>query len=200
MRHILAVMAHPDDAELWAGGVLAQHVKGGGKATVLLSCDDKDRIREAHAGAEVLGAELRTVDRLDLRNCIVAIEEIQPDVVICHRWDDPHPDHRLVGDAVTSAAQKAAITLGRRGLLYTCDTYESLTLGGLVPGRTVINIDDTFQIKVAALRKHESQPIDHFVAMARRQAEMWGARIGCRFGEAFDPVPVLGVLPVATQL
>jgi LmbE family N-acetylglucosaminyl deacetylase len=31
---LLTIMAHPDDAELWAGGTIAQHVRNGGTATL----------------------------------------------------------------------------------------------------------------------------------------------------------------------
>jgi threonine aldolase len=79
-------------------------------------------------------------------------------------------------------------------LLYVCDTYNSLTISGSVTAGAIVNIDRTFEKKMEALRKHRSQPIEHFGEMARRQAEMWGARIGCRWAEAFDAVPVLGIV------
>ncbi len=48
---VLAVMAHPDDAELWAGGTLALH-----------AAHDAVRDAEARAGAEILGASLRLLE------------------------------------------------------------------------------------------------------------------------------------------
>ena len=33
-RALLTVMAHPDDAELWAGGTIARHIHEGGTATI----------------------------------------------------------------------------------------------------------------------------------------------------------------------
>ncbi|MGH3567752.1 MAG: hypothetical protein ACRDRH_17320 [Pseudonocardia sp.] len=33
---VLTVMAHPDDAELWAGGTLAVHARAGAPVTIAL--------------------------------------------------------------------------------------------------------------------------------------------------------------------
>jgi LmbE family N-acetylglucosaminyl deacetylase len=81
-----------------------------------------------------------------------------------------------------------------------CDTYNSLTLTGRVPGAVVMDVSDYFERKINALRMHRSQPLEHFIAMAERLAASWGATRGCQWAEAFDPVPVLGRLPLASQL
>jgi LmbE family N-acetylglucosaminyl deacetylase len=196
---VIAVMAHPDDAEIWAGGTLARCALRG-RAAILVGSTDEARRREAIAAATVLGAQLHLVKRVSVGSIINLIDDLSADVLICHRWDDPHPDHRRIGMVVTGAVQKAAIGRSKRIRLYTCDTYQSLTLGGNVPGRAIVNIDETFEVKIRALRHHKSQSVEHFAEMARRQAEFWGARIGATWGEAFDPVPVLGVLPEVTML
>ncbi|HZI58918.1 MAG TPA: PIG-L family deacetylase [Verrucomicrobiae bacterium] len=196
---VIAVMAHPDDAEIWAGGTLARYARQG-CAAILVGTTDEMRRREAIAGAEVLGAQLHLVKKVSVSSVINLIDELNADVLICHRWDDPHPDHRRIGMLVTGAVQKAAIGRSKRIRLYVSDTYQSLTLDGSVSGRSIVNIDETFELKIRALRHHKSQPIDHFAEMASRQAGFWGARIGATWGEAFDPVPVLGVLPEATML
>ncbi len=195
-RHLLAIMAHPDDAEMWVGGTLAKHARTG-RASILIACDDPIRTREAEAGAAILGTELRvtTGGPLLFETCLEVIGTTAADVVICHRWDDPHPDHRRIGMLVTGVVQKAAIILRKRIHLYVCDTYESLTLDSRVPGSAIVNVDDSFDVKMSALQAHVSQPLSHFSSMAERQARTWGARIGATWAEAFDPVPVLGLLP-----
>lgn len=196
---VIAVMAHPDDAEIWAGGTLAKYARQG-RAAILVGTTDDVRRREAIAGAEILGAQLHLVKSVSVGSVINLIDELSADVLICHRWDDPHPDHRRIGMLVTGAVQKAAIGRSKKIRLYVSDTYQSLTLAGSVPGCAIVNIDETFELKIRALRHHKSQPVDHFTEMARRQAAFWGARIGATWGEAFDPVPVLGTLPEAAML
>jgi N-acetylglucosamine malate deacetylase 1 len=197
---VLAIMAHPDDAELWAGGTLARHAQIG-RAAIFVECASQDRAREAAGGAQILGAQLHMTESLSAEACIELIGRLSADVVICHRWDDPHPDHARNGALVTGAVQKAAIRFQQRMRLYVCDTYESLTLTGNVPGRTIVNVDATFDLKMRALAEHRSQAIEHhFAPMAKRQGQSWGARIGAHWGEAFDPVPVLGMLPAVDHL
>jgi N-acetylglucosamine malate deacetylase 1 len=121
-------------------------------------------------------------------------------VVVTHRLDDVHPDHRRVATAVLAAIPDAVIAGGRPLRLFTCDSYESLTLGGQVTGHTIVDVSTTFEAKMQALQAHMSQPLDHFGPMAERLGRSWGARIGVTFAEAFEPVPVLGRLPGASHL
>ena len=51
---ILAVMSHPDDAEVWAGGTLAKYVAHGhGAHIVVMTYGDED-VRGAEARAALL--------------------------------------------------------------------------------------------------------------------------------------------------
>lgn len=84
--------------------------------------------------------------------------------------------------------------------MYACDTYESLTLVGPFHGQVVVDVTETFDTKIQALRVHRSQPLEHFVGMAERMGATWGGRIGKPRAEAFQMAPVLGRLPGATCL
>ena len=54
---VLAVMAHPDDPELWAGGTLALHAHHA-PVTLAITEHEAARMAEAAAGAAILGARL----------------------------------------------------------------------------------------------------------------------------------------------
>ncbi|MDQ3933048.1 MAG: PIG-L family deacetylase [Actinomycetota bacterium] len=192
-------MAHPDDAELWAGGVLAQYADVG-EAHILVATADDQRGQEAAAGAKVLGADLHLVEEHTQFAIEERLAELRPEVVITHRLDDVHPDHRAVNDLVLHALPEAVITTGRPLRVYTCDTYNSLTLEGRVPGTVVVDISNVYDRKIDALKVHRSQPLDHFATMADRLSAFWGGTRGCMRAEAFDPVPVLGRLPAADGL
>ena len=196
---VLAVMAHPDDAELWAGGTLALHARHAA-VTVAVQRNTPARLREAAQGAHTLGVRLEVVDELTPAACVALCARLRPEVVVTHHVDDVHPDHRRAATAALAAIPEAAITSGHPRRLYTCDSYESLTLRGPVAAQVIVDITTTFEVKLRALHAHRSQPLDHFGAMAERLARLWGARIGVAYAEPFTPLPVLGRLPGALHL
>lgn len=115
---VLAVYAHPDDAEISCGGTLARWAAAGADVHVLV-CTSGDkgstdpavatdeltarRRQESEAAAEVLG--LAATHRLDVpdgeleddretrRRIVALIRELRPDVVVCH-----DPTALLFGD------------------------------------------------------------------------------------------------------
>lgn len=111
--HLLAIVAHPDDAELLCGGVLLQAAEAGHRAGVLnltagetgTAGDAEIRAREAERAAEVLGLAVRRTASLPdgaLENTIEArhrvaaqLRELRPDTVILMWPEGRHPDHRV---------------------------------------------------------------------------------------------------------
>lgn len=200
---VLAVMAHPDDAELWAGGTLALHARDAAVTVAVPRHDEAARMAEAERGAGILGARLHVLPAPVTAAGITAlITAARPDVVITHPPADVHPDHRAAADAVLEALPGAVIPTGFPRRVYTCDTYNSLTLGGPVAAPVIIDITSTWEQKQAALAAHAgTQPIEsHFGPMAETLARLWGARAGTGYAEAFTPVPVLGRVPAAPRL
>src|SRR6187397_341059 len=116
MVHLLAIMAHPDDAELLCGGTLAKSVDQGHTVGILDltageggSFGNRDlRAQEAAAAARVLGVSLRRTANLPdgaLENTVAArktvaeiIRELQPTTVILHWPEARHPDHRAASE------------------------------------------------------------------------------------------------------
>ncbi|MFD7902963.1 PIG-L deacetylase family protein [Kitasatospora sp. NPDC059747] len=197
---VLAVFAHPDDAELWAGATLAHHARHAG-VTITVPHHDDVRDAEARKGAAVLGADLHQVPRLDHATVQQLLLDMRPEIVITHPVDDVHPEHRAVASAVLAAVPEPRISTGYPSRFYTCDTYNSLTLDGPVRADVIVDATATFDTKLAALHEHASQPIEqHFGPMAETLGRLWGARIGTRYAEAFTAVPILGCLPGATHL
>ena len=69
-----------------------------------------------------------------------------------------------------------------------------------VDGQVIIDVSTVFELKLKALAAHKSQPLEHFTKMAVILGSLWGNRGGVDKAEAFDPVPILGVLPSLTRL
>ena len=88
---VLAVMAHPDDPELWAGGTLALHARDA-PVTLAVTEHEAARMAEAAAGAAILGARLAILPA-PVSPAAVAdlITEVRPDVLITHPSPTPIP-------------------------------------------------------------------------------------------------------------
>ncbi|PQJ15129.1 bacillithiol biosynthesis deacetylase BshB1 [Aureicoccus marinus] len=108
---ILVFGAHPDDAELGAGGTIAKETQAGKKVGVIdLTCGELGtrgtpelRDQEAQRAAELLGLEIREnlgmadgffeVNRENQLLLIQKVRQYQPDIVLCNAVDDRHIDH-----------------------------------------------------------------------------------------------------------
>lgn len=196
---VLAVLAHPDDAEIWCGGTLAIHARLG-EVVVMTSSSDPVRRREAETSAQILGARPYVLEHLSIEIVLEVIKELRPTILITHRLDDTHPDHRAVAGIVLTSVHETLIEVSSPKRLYSCDTYESVSLNGPIQPSHIVDVTETFEIKMSALRAHKSQPLDHFAGMARRIGSLWGARVGTTWAEAFSAIPILGRLPSTTHL
>ena len=125
---VLAVMAHPDDAEIFCGGALIRSAQAGERTGVLdLTAGEagsrgtiEARAREAEAAAEVLGLAERRCAGLkdtdlgnDRRSRIVVarmIRSLRPRVIVTHWTGGRHPDHR----AAAALARDASFLAGLR--------------------------------------------------------------------------------------
>ncbi|MGO1245581.1 MAG: bacillithiol biosynthesis deacetylase BshB1 [Sphingobacterium sp.] len=119
---LLIVTAHPDDAELGAGGTIAKYVSQGKKVGILdLTRGElgtrgtaETRKEEASRAAAILGVSFREnvglADGFFVNNqesqlaIIYYIRKFQPEIVITNALDDRHPDHgrasKLVNDSL----------------------------------------------------------------------------------------------------
>jgi N-acetylglucosamine malate deacetylase 1 len=182
---IIAFGAHPDDCEIQAGGVAAKWAKKGHKVKfVSLTNGDighwqmaggplaQRRLAEVKAAAKILGIEVEVLDNHDgelmptlenRRKVIRLIREWKADVVICHRPNDYHPDHRNTGLLVRDAAYMVMVPyicpevpyLPRNpAFFYSGDRFQRPN-----PFRAdvVVSIDDVVDKKLEALAGMESQ-------------------------------------------
>jgi len=125
---VLAIMAHPDDAELLCGGALARSADHGERVGILdLTAGEagthgsaERRSREAEAAASVLGVAVRRNAGLTdagLRNdaetrraVIELVRELRPRVVVTHWSEGRHPDHRIAAELAFDACFLSGLT------------------------------------------------------------------------------------------
>jgi len=123
---LMAIGAHPDDCDLKVGGLALLYRKAG-HAVKFVSTTNGDtghhqmgggplakrRLTEALAAAKIARIEYEVLDihngalepNLNNRWTIVRlIREFKPDIVITHRPNDYHPDHRYTSQIVQDSA------------------------------------------------------------------------------------------------
>src|ERR1043165_9397444 len=182
---IIAFGAHPDDCELREGGAAAKwaalghHVK-------FVSCTNGDighwnmaggplakrRAAEVAETSKLLGIDHEVLDIHDgelmvtmenRRTICRLIREYKADLVISHRPNDYHPDHRYVGVLVMDAAYMVTVP-------YFCPDTPHLTKNPVFlysedeflrpnpfTADVAVAIDDVIEKKLAAMEALESQ-------------------------------------------
>ncbi len=183
IMNVLALGAHPDDAEIGCGGALALHADAGDRVYIACATDGEAggmgvppvklaRIRrdEATEAAGVLGADgvrfLGFPDgRLawagyDLVAAIVRIaRELRPGIVYAPHPADAHPDHAALAvaaiDAVRRAGVRAFPELGEPHRADELRLYEVWT--PIAEVAVTVDISSVAERKAAAIRCHASQ-------------------------------------------
>jgi LmbE family N-acetylglucosaminyl deacetylase len=185
---VLAVFAHPDDAELGCFGTLAGlRVAGFGLHILALtnganSCspDAAFRTVEAKESAGVIGADIAIEDFVDgdlLSNretysCVGDhIARVRPAVVITHRVGaQDHQDHETAGRAATTMA-------GRSSCVKLILQAEPPLMNTLFCPNVYVDVTDYMAGKLAAIARYQSERDKPFAAeQAIRDRGTWWAR------------------------
>ncbi len=182
---IIVFGAHPDDCEISAGGTGAKWAAQG-HYVKFVSCTNGDighwgmaggrlakrRAKEVGKCAEILGNQSQVLDIHDgelmvtmenRRTICRLIRDWQADIVISHRPNDYHPDHRYVGVLVMDAAYMVTVP-------HFCPDVPHLTKNPVFlfaedefrrpnpfTPDIVVSIDDVAEKKFAAIEALESQ-------------------------------------------
>lgn len=175
---VLAVFAHPDDAELLCGAALARSAERGERTGILdLTRGElgsrgsaEIRAREADEAAGVLGASIRRnaglpdgalVDEPDVRRRVAALlRELAPRVVVTHWTEGRHPDHRAAARLVRAAAFLSGLrNLDAPGTPHRPEKVVHATLfrEDAPPPTFVVDATDTIDRKLRALACYASQ-------------------------------------------
>jgi LmbE family N-acetylglucosaminyl deacetylase len=213
---LTAVMAHPDDAEIWSGGTICKHVERGDEALIvyMVATADSMRGQEAKRGAAILGAQVSFVGLADgqVRDTPEACERVcellnrfAPDVLITHWIDDFHVDHATTAAIVQRVLPFVMSQLRKAPRLWACDTYFSMGTHGPFVSDVLVDVTAQWSRKLAAIRAHQSQRPEFWVTLTERQCGLHGHRYtppdmqpGLFYAEGFKRVMPFGYLaPVA---
>ncbi|MDD4872575.1 MAG: PIG-L family deacetylase [Kiritimatiellae bacterium] len=189
---IIAFGAHPDDCEIRAGGVAAMWAAKGHKVK-FVSTTNGDvghwksaggplavrRLAEVREAAKILGIETEVLDihdgelmpTLENRRTITRmIREWKADIVLAHRSNDYHPDHRYTGILVQDAAFMVTVPFfcpdvphlsANPIFLYFSDNFQK---PNPFQPDIVVSLDSIIDKKLDALLTLESQFIEGCVS------------------------------------
>ena len=180
---VIAITAHPDDAEVHCAGTLLRCRERGDRVEIFIATNgDKGfsdmeesrrktiRLQEARAAGEYGGMPVTWMGFSDgeVDTGLLAREKIQdcirradPDVILTHAPFDYHPDHVAVSQLVVSACFTATVPLcaskepaiERIPQIYYIDTYSGI---GFIP-TVYVDISSVMEKKLGMTRCHKSQ-------------------------------------------
>jgi LmbE family N-acetylglucosaminyl deacetylase len=184
---LTAIMAHPDDAEIWAGGTICKHVERGDEGLIVYMAATEDSVRgeEAKRGAAILGAQVAFVGLPDgqVRDLPEACERVSailnrfaPDILITHWLDDFHADHASTAAIVQRVLPSVISQITKAPRIWACDTYLSTGVRGPFIPDVYVDVTAQWAHKLAAIRAHHSQRPEFWIALTERQCGLHGHR------------------------
>lgn len=208
---VLAIVAHNDDNVIGAGGSLAKLAKEGYKVkSVVFSYGEsshphlkkdvitRTRYKESLRADKIIGGsgiaylEAKEGGFLKDKYALKVLKEIvqkeKPKFVFTHSLDDPHPDHRAVYHAVIGLMKEKILTCP----VFSFEIWNPLRFRGRNVPKMIIDISDTFEIKIKSILVHESQKVAIGVLFWNiwLKAKWYGWKTGHKYAEIFYKVIV----------
>jgi N-acetylglucosamine malate deacetylase 1 len=212
---LLAVAAHPDDAEVGCGGALALAAASGLRVAVVdltrgeMSTAGSADLREAEraAATETLGLSERI--GLELpdtqlgndpahRDALVdVLRRLRPRVVLAPHTEDRHPDHAAAGRLTREAAFVAGVRRAGGGEPHRPRRIYHYLLHHPFEPTFVLDVSDVWDRRMNAVRAYRSQfgqPPDRqettigterFLEFLDARGAHYGAMVGARRGEPY---------------
>lgn len=213
---VLAIGAHPDDVEFACGGTLAKMSSQGKKIAIVdlskseLSTNGTvpERLIEANNARNILGVSYREI--LDIPNnfffntkehqdlVIDVVRKYQPEMLFLPYTFDRHPDHenasKIIRDSLFTGGLKMYKTLREKWRPKYVFAY---MLWYEFKPSFIVDITDTFDIKVKSILAYESQfqldstriqTIDNnndTIKYIEARARVYGFHIQKTYGEPF---------------
>src|SRR5262245_26739419 len=173
---LLAIGPHPDDLEIGIGGVVTKHAALGHRIGL---CDltagemgsngtVEERLAEAEAAREVLGATWRTnlrwpdrnigSDADHVRSAVKIIRETRPRTIAIPYGGDRHPDHVAACEVLTDAVFNAGLRRYETGTdAWKAEWVCQYFINDSTTPSFVVDVSEHYQHKRDALACHRSQ-------------------------------------------
>lgn len=223
-RRLMVIGAHPDDPDVKAGGLAAKYARADHEV-LFVSVTNGDaghhevggaelarrRRNEARAAGDVVGIDYEVMENHDgeleptlenRRRLVRRIRQFDPDLVLTHRPNDYHPDHRytsiLVQDSaylltVPNICPETSILEDEPVIAYLSDDFRKPYP---FEADVVVAIDDAITEKVTMLHQHGSQVyewlaynrgyLDDVPESEQARRDWLHERVGTRFSDVAD--------------
>lgn len=182
---ILVLAAHPDDAELGAGGTIASHVAKGKKVGVVdftrgelgTRGTPETRAAEAAEGARILGLSVR--ENLGLADgffkndqehqlaVIRAVRKYQPEIVLANAIHDRHSDHGKGAELAYDACFLSGLTkvktsdeTGKRQQPWRPKAFYHYIQSQFIQPDFIVDVTAHWQTKINAIKAFKTQFFD----------------------------------------
>lgn len=211
-ERILVFCAHSDDQIFGPGGTLTKYAAEGKvihtyvfsygesshphikrKVTVEMRVNESIKANKIIGGNSVIFfglTEGKIPDEIKTKNLKEKITNIileeKPSKIFTHAPDDPHFDHRAVFNVINEAYETTKIDSD----LYIFDVWSLARFIHRENPKLVVDISDTFDKKIAALKAFESQWVAMLVLLwsVYARAIINGLKYGCDYAEVFYKV------------
>jgi len=178
---ILAIAAHPDDAELGCSGTIIKHINLGYKVGILdltrgeLGTRGTPEIRaeEAATASKLMGIHVRencnfsdgffTKDKEHLLQLISKIRKFRPEIVFANAESDRHVDHGRASDLIEEACFLSGLKKIETNIYGSLqESWRPKAIYHYIQDRflkpdVVVDISDQFEEKMAAIMCFKSQ-------------------------------------------
>ena len=206
---VLIFCAHPDDQIFGAGGTVAKYTKEGKKVMfIILSYGESShpwfhkqitidmRVNETLRADKLVGTKetvffgltegnfSKEAKEYHIKSKIKnLIKKYKPSKIFTHTSSDPHPDHKATEKIVLEAFDSMKYHCD----FYTFDVWNPLNIKRSTDPRLVVDISDTFKIKLKALKCFKSQKAALFSLLwsVYYRAILLGLQHNCKFAESF---------------
>lgn len=210
--NVLAMVAHPDDEALGAGGTLARHAAHGDDVFIAyltngVGARDSDsqaenaRIEMSRKAAAILGAKLvdgrlfpdNQLDSVPLLYLIHAVERYvtltQPEVIYTHHAGDLNIDHRICNQAVLTACRPMKGSSVKAIHAIEVPSSTEWQVPNSFQPNMFVDVESTMPRKSDALKAYgdEMRPFPHPRSYEGivYLARWRGASVGLEYAEAF---------------
>lgn len=196
-KSIFLFLAHPDDAEIWCGGVISKYSLNNNRVIILIATSDEKRKQESLKIKKLFpNVELYFMENNELTNyynkenidfLYNLLMQVKANILITHHKDDIHIDHKICFDIVSSALLK----MERSHLpdkLLMCNSYFQQNHNVFSPN-IYIDITDFMDIKLKLIDNFESQDVEYWKNMVTKIDSLNGLKSSVNFAEAYEEYP-----------
>ncbi|MBN1175845.1 PIG-L family deacetylase [Candidatus Woesearchaeota archaeon] len=183
---VLVVVAHPDDQIFGPGGAIAKYAKEGKSVrTIIASYGEKShphfkqevirdiRVKESERADRLIGGKgieywgvregkfASDFESMNLRERLIdVLETYKPVKIFTHARNETHPDHVAINSFVLSCYDEVAKNHEWfNPPVYTFTVWNYFRIKKRDVPRLIVDVSDTFRVKLAALSLFKSQII-----------------------------------------